>query len=235
MTRMIISDLANAEAVAETAAHDLANELDGLLASQQEVSLVLTGGTVGIKTLAYLAPLIKDLELSKLSIWWGDERFVDSESAERNFVQARNALLSKVQIPSQNIHAMPSTEAGELAEASLTFAKVLGSDTPTFDIVLLGMGDDGHIASLFPGSRPIEFGKWVVAEPNSPKFPAQRISLSFEALSSANQVWFLVAGEEKANAVSRVFAGELLPAGKVSGKKLTKWYLDKAAASEITS
>jgi 6-phosphogluconolactonase len=233
--KTIIRDLANADAVAESAAHDLANQLTSLLATQHEVCLVLTGGTVGIKTLACLAPLIKDLELSRLSIWWGDERFVESESADRNFVQAREVLLSKLQIPTQNIHPMPSTEAGELAGASLAFAESLGSDTPTFDIVLLGVGDDGHIASLFPGSKPIEFGKWVIAEPNSPKAPAQRISFSYEALSSANQVWFLVAGEEKAEAVSRVFAGEQLPAGKVSGKNLTKWYLDKAAASRIIS
>ena len=235
MNKVVIGDLANADAVAESAARDLASSLSALLDTQQKVSLVLTGGTVGIKTLNQLAPQVKDLDFARLSIWWGDERFVESNSSERNFVQAWDALLSKVQLPSGNIHAMPSTEDGDLAEAAEAFADVIESETPNFDVVLLGMGADGHVASLFPGSKPIEFGRWVIAESDSPKAPAQRISLSYKALSSAQEVWFLVAGEDKANAVSRVFSGEPLPAGLVAGRNLTKWYMDKAAASGITS
>jgi 6-phosphogluconolactonase len=235
MSRLVIRDLANAGAVAESAARDLAQKLESLLASKQNVKLVLTGGTVGIKTLSQLAPLIENFDLSRLSIWWGDERFVAADSPERNFVQAREALLSKVRVPESNIHAMPSIEDGELLVATEAFAKSLGAEEPSFDIVLLGMGGDGHVASLFPGSEPIRFGKWVVAEPSSPKAPSQRISLSCEALSSADEVWFLVAGEDKAQAVSMVFRNENLPAAKVTGRGLTKWYLDEAAASEITS
>jgi 6-phosphogluconolactonase len=130
---------------------------------------------------------------------------------------------------------MPSSEDGDLLAAAEVFSENFGSDYPSFDIVLLGMGPDGHVASLFPGSKAIEFGKWVVAEPDSPKPPQQRISLSYEALSSAKQVWFLVSGEDKAEAVSRVFDGEDLPATKVSGKEQTRWYLDLAAAAGITS
>jgi 6-phosphogluconolactonase len=235
VNKVVIDNLVDADAVAESAARDLANKLSALIETQQKVSLVLTGGTVGIKTLSQLAPLIKNLDLSKLSIWWGDERFVESNSSERNFVQARDALLSRVQLPSGNIHAIPSTEDGDLAEAAEAFANVVESEAPNFDVVLLGMGADGHVASLFPGASPIEFGRWVIAVSNSPKAPAQRISLSYEALSSAKEVWFLVSGEDKSNAVSRVFAGELLPAGRVTGRSLTKWYMDRAAASGITS
>jgi 6-phosphogluconolactonase len=235
MNRLVIRDLADASAVAETAARDLAQKLENLLKTKQSVKLVLTGGTVGIKTLSQLVPLIENFDLSRLSIWWGDERFVAADSPDRNFEQAREALLSKVRIPEGNIHAMPSTEDGDLLTATGSFAESLGAQEPSFDIVLLGMGGDGHVASLFPGSIGIEFGRWVVAEPNSPKPPSQRISLSYEALSSANEVWFLVAGADKAHAVSMVFTGQDLPASKVSGRDLTKWYLDEAAASEITS
>jgi 6-phosphogluconolactonase len=235
MNRLVIRDLADASAVAESAARDLAQKLEFLLASKQNVKLVLTGGTVGIKTLSQLALLIENIDLSRLSIWWGDERFVAADSLERNFVQAREAFLSKVLIPEGNIHEMPSTEVGDLLVATEALAKSLGAEEPVFDIVLLGMGGDGHVASLFPGSIGIEFGRWVVAEPNSPKSPSQRISLSYEALSSANEVWFLVAGADKAHAVSMVFQNENLPAAKVTGRELTKWYLDEAAASEITS
>lgn len=235
MNRVVISDHEDADAVARNAARDLAKELGRLLDAQLSVNLVLTGGTVGIKTLSELTPLVDGVDLSRLQIWWGDERFVESNSPDRNSVQACDVLLSRIQIPGGNIHPMPSPEDGDLLAAAKAFSKSIGSDLPSFDIVLLGMGPDGHVASLFPGSTAIEFGKWVVAEPNSPKPPQQRISLSYEALSSAKQVWFLVSGEDKAGAVSRVFHGEDLPATKVSGKEQTKWYLDKAAAARITS
>jgi 6-phosphogluconolactonase len=232
---MVISDHLDAEDVARNAARDLAKELARFLDAQHSVNLVLTGGTVGIKTLSELASLLSGFDLSRLQIWWGDERFVESDSADRNSVQAYDALLSRVQIPVGNIHAMPSSEDGDLLAAAKAFSDNFGSDYPSFDIVLLGMGPDGHVASLFPGSKAIEFGKWVVAEPDSPKPPQQRISLSYEALSSAKQVWFLVSGEDKAEAVSRVFHGEDLPATKVSGNEQTRWYLDQAAAAGITS
>jgi len=235
MNRMVISDHLDADDVARNAARDLAKELARFLDAQHSVNLVLTGGTVGIKTLSELASLLSGFDLSRLQIWWGDERFVESNSADRNSVQAHDALLSRIQIPAGNIHAMPSSEDGDLLAAAKAFSENFCSDYPSFDIVLLGMGPDGHVASLFPGSKAIEFGKWVVAEPDSPKPPQQRISLSYEALSSAKQVWLLVSGEDKAEAVSRVFDGEDLPATKVSGKEQTKWYLDQAAASGITS
>jgi 6-phosphogluconolactonase len=234
MSRIVISNLAGANDVAKRAAKDLASELGRLLESQQCVTLVLTGGTVGIRVLSELATLFYGFDLSRLQIWWGDERFVESDSTDRNAVQAREALLSRVSIPEENIHEMPSIEDGNLEAASEAFSEKFNSENPHFDIVLLGMGPDGHVASLFPNSMPIRHGNWVVSEPDSPKPPQQRISLSNEALSSARQVWFLVAGKDKAPAVSRVFEGENLPATRVSGKELTKWYLDQEAASEIT-
>lgn len=235
MTRTAISNLSSAEEVAKRAAGDLHKELVRLLESQRKVNLVLTGGTVGIKVLSELALLIDDMDLSGLQIWWGDERFVESNSPDRNAVQAHEALLSRIKIPQENIHEMPAAEDGDLETASRVFSELFEPEAPAFDIVLLGMGPDGHIASLFPGSKALEFGNWVVAEPDSPKPPQQRISLSYSALKSSKQVWFLVAGKDKAATVSRVFAGEDLPATRVSGKEQTKWYMDEAAASEITS
>ena len=235
MSRIVVKDLEGPDELAKSAAQDLASELNRLLATQQSVNLVLTGGTVGIKVLSELAPLISGLDVERIQIWWGDERFVEASSPDRNFIQAREALLSKVLIPETNIHAMPSTEDGDLREAAEVFSAKVDAYAPSFDVVLLGMGGDGHVASLFPGSSPMEIGRFVVAEPNSPKPPQQRISLSYAALTSAEQVWFLVAGKDKAATVARVFNGEDLPAAKVTGNQQTKWYLDKAAASEITS
>lgn len=235
MIRTVIRDLADADAVAQFAAGDLAAKLKDLLDFKPTVHLVVTGGTVGIKTLEALAPLLAGMNLNGLQIWWGDERFVSRDSVDRNFVQAREALLSRVSMPHENIHEMPALEDGELSKVSATFADFVAEASPEFDIVLLGMGPDGHVASLFPGSEPTPFREWIVAESNSPKPPQQRISFSYQALSSASEVWFLVAGSDKAGAVAQVFSGATLPAGLVVGKQVTKWYLDEASASELIS
>lgn len=235
MTREVVRDLANADAVASAAAGDLAAKLRDLLDSKPKVHLVVTGGTVGIKTLEKLAPMLTYLDLTRLQIWWGDERFVERGSSDRNFLQASDALLSRIAIPRENLHEMPAVEDGELLQASRAFADSLTSAPPEFDIVLLGMGPDGHVASLFPDSEPEAFGFWIVAESNSPKPPSSRISFSYKALCSAKEVWFLVSGADKAHAVTSVFSGEKLPASLVSGSSRTKWYLDEAAASELTS
>lgn len=235
MTREVLKDFVSGDELAKKAASDLANAIGELLSNHQQVHIVLTGGTVGIKTLGFLAPYLANMNLSKLHLWWGDERFVESESKDRNFVQAHEALLSKIAIPAENIHQMPASDTGSLTEAAEKFRAHIESLEPAFDIVLLGMGPDAHVASLFPASAPTAHGNWVISESDSPKPPSQRISLSYKALSSAKEVWFLVSGQDKQDAVRRVFAGEELPAGKVSGKKLTRWYLDQAASSGITS
>jgi 6-phosphogluconolactonase len=235
MTTTVLRGHHDADAVAKAAAKDLAHRLEQLLEQKPTVHLVITGGTVGIKTLEQLAPLIAERDLSRLQIWWGDERFVQRENADRNFIQAREALLSKVSIPHVNLHEMPSPEDGNLLDACREFADSVAVAAPEFDVVLLGMGADGHIASLFPNSNADEVGSWIVSESNSPKPPTERISFSFRALNSADEVWFLVSGADKAAAVAKVFSGEKLPAALVSGTTLTKWYLDRAAASGITS
>jgi 6-phosphogluconolactonase len=235
MTRVVFRELSDADAVAKFAASELSVKLARLLESKPSVNLVLTGGSVGTRTLEELALLLAGVDLTNLQIWWTDERFIDRKSLDRNYVQAREALLSKIAIPQENVHEMPSLEDGDLAEVCAKFADLLTEDEPEFDIVLLGMGPDGHVASLFPNSKPDTFGTWIVAESNSPKPPKVRISLSYQALCSAAEVWFLVAGIDKADAVSQVFAGVQIPAGLVFGQKVTNWYLDKAASSGLTS
>jgi 6-phosphogluconolactonase len=235
VTRLVNSESASADQVATAAASELAEKLKDLLDSKSAVHLVLTGGTVGIKTLEALSLKLSEMDLSKLHLWWGDERFVAANSNERNLVQAEQALLSKISIPDENIHPMPDSSAGDLLTASEQFRETIERAKPSFDVVLLGMGPDAHVASLFPDSSPTSHGKLVVSEANSPKPPSERISLSFEALNSAAEIWFLVSGVDKASAVAQVFAGKDLPAAKVSGRKLTRWFLDQDAASEITS
>jgi 6-phosphogluconolactonase len=233
MSLEVLRHFASSEELAKQVAQDLAAKVLSLV-ENKATHVVLTGGSVGIKTLSELAPLLKAKDLTNLHLWWGDERFVGEESQERNYVQAHHALLAHIEIPAQNIHPMPSKGALSLGEAAAKFASDLESASPEFDVVLLGVGPDGHVASLFPGAKPENHGSLVVAESNSPKPPAERISLSFTALSSAREVWFLVAGEEKAACVSEVFVQKKLPAALVTGKNLTRWYLDAAAAKKLT-
>lgn len=231
----VFSSHVDGDSLATKAAVDLSERVLELLQQKDMVHIVLTGGSVGIKTLEKLAAHLAQEDLTNLHLWWGDERFVEQKSLDRNFVQADAVLLSKVSVSPQNIHQMPSNADGDIDEAAEHFAAHLEDVAPQFDIVLLGMGPDGHVASLFPGSNARQVGELVVVEQNSPKPPAERISLSYEALNSSKEVWFLVSGNDKAEAVSKVFRGENLPAKKVHGQEATRWYLDEAAASQITS
>jgi 6-phosphogluconolactonase len=233
MPRTVLRDFESADSLASFAASDIALALSELIEQKAKVQLVVTGGTVGVKTLACLAPLLVDRDLSKLHIWFSDERFVARSSADRNAVQARFALLDQLVSQGASVYEFPALDDGEIAEAAMGFARSRLAVSPVFDLVLLGMGPDGHVASLFPGSNPSEVNQYLVFERNSPKPPSQRISLSFRALNLADRIWFLVAGQDKSEAVKKVFAGEDLPAGKVQGKQETRWYLDKHAASEI--
>jgi 6-phosphogluconolactonase len=233
MQRNVLRDFESADSLASSAANDVALLIAELIDSKSQVNVVVTGGTVGIKTLADLAPLLVDQDLTKLRIWFSDERFVERASADRNALQARTVLLDQLQKQGAKIFEFPAVEDGDIAEASHAFATAKFTTAPDFDLVLLGMGPDAHVASLFPGSKPDEVNQYIVIERDSPKPPSERISLSFRALNLADRVWFLVAGKDKSEAVKKVFAGEDLPAGKVRGRSETRWYLDKDAASEI--
>lgn len=235
--RPIVHRFSDAASVAVNAADDLLKALLKLQANQDQVHLVITGGTVGIRTLAEMADntLSHALDFDKLHIWWGDERFVDATSEDRNAVQAETALLQKLPFVSANIHAFPSSDQGLSLEAAATeFEKSFRSMAPHFDIVLCGMGPDGHIASLFPG-KVHDAARDVIAEADSPKPPAQRLSFNYHVLNSASEVWFLVAGADKEAAVTIAFGDhpEQLPVGRVHGNAVTHWYVDETASTAV--
>jgi 6-phosphogluconolactonase len=168
------------------------------------------------------------MDWAKVHVWWGDERFVERNSGDRNELQARNALLDHIDIPAENLHAFPASNEGlSLDEAAGEFRKEVSG--VNFDILLLGIGPDGHVASLFPGKEAS--GDLVVAEHDSPKPPPMRLSLSYEAINSAREVWFTVAGADKQNAVATAFGEnpEQLPVGRVRGRERTVWFVDATA------
>ena len=232
----IVYRLPNAGEVANAAADAFYEKLEKLFEVKPEVHVVLTGGTVGIATLAAIGDheLAKATDFSRVNFWWGDERFVASDSPDRNAGQAKSALLRKINVSQEKIHEFPSTDSDlTLDDAAEVFAEHFAAISPEFDIVFMGMGPDGHICSLFPGKPTPPAGTKVIAEHNSPKPPPERLSFTYEAINDASEVWFLVAGADKQDAVAVAFgdAPESLPVGRVHGKSKTIWFVDSGAGN----
>jgi len=240
----------DAEAVAQVTAARLVVTLVDLQSVRTPVHVVLTGGTVGIGVLAALRdhPGRDAIDWSGVHLWWGDERFLPSGHPDRNETQARGALLDELAplLPAANVHPFPAAGSDGVTsaeDAAAAYAAELAAHAtvrapspavPHFDVVLLGMGPDGHVASLFPGN-PAELasGAEVVAVHDAPKPPPDRVSLTNEAICVAEAVWLVVAGAEKAPSVAAALAGAPLPAARVRGQASTLWLLDAAAAAEI--
>lgn len=232
----------NAQDVAEQASAEIITSLAGLLEKQEQVHLALTGGTVGIKTLAALeqhSELAK-LDLNRIHIWWGDERYVEQNSPDRNAIQAREALLDHVEFPQENIHEFPATDSGlNVVEASEVFQKhiqeVFAGAQPKMDLTILGMGPDGHIASLFPGHTYPSTD--IVSIDSSPKPPSERLSFSYEMLNRSTKIIFVVSGIDKAEAVEKIHTETecVLPAAKIAALNETLWFIDEAAGAAFWS
>jgi 6-phosphogluconolactonase len=210
---------------------------------------VLTGGTSGTAVLEAVAAsaALHAVDWANVDLWWGDERFLPTGHPDRNETQARGVLLDKLPLDPDRVHPMAASDGaygGDADAAALGYAAELASaagapdggvpGVPAFDVLMLGVGPDGHIASLFPGHPgfAVRTGT-VIAVRESPKPPPTRISLTLPALQSAAQTWLLAGGEGKADAVARALAGEDLPAGSVHGTERTLWLLDRAAAGQI--
>ncbi|HEX4791850.1 MAG TPA: 6-phosphogluconolactonase [Actinospica sp.] len=234
--------------LASAAAARLVTRLIDLLAVQDEAHLVLTGGTIGIGMLAETAklPARQAVDWSRVHLWWGDERFVPAADTDRNELQAREALLDQLPLRAEFVHAMPSTDgpdgedaqaAAERYAAELAKYAPAGADAPAFDVLLLGMGPDGHIASLFPEHPGVhETEPSVIAVHNSPKPPPNRISLTFRVIQSAREVWVIASGPEKAKvaALALTGAGQVqIPAAGARGIEATLWLLDRECAAEL--
>ncbi|SFJ34123.1 6-phosphogluconolactonase [Streptosporangium canum] len=212
-------------------------------------SLVLTGGTVGIATLAEIAasPARDAIDWRNLDIWWGDERFLPSGHPERNETGARQALLDHVDVDPARVHVMRGPDSGMTAEESAAaYADELRraarpedhGPAPSFDVMMLGMGPDGHVASLFPGMPALYETRPVVAVHGSPKPPPTRISLTLPVIQGAREVWLIAAGEEKAGAVRLALSDSgpmQVPAAGARGRQRTLFLLDRASASKIPS
>jgi 6-phosphogluconolactonase len=244
----------DADRLARTVAEALVARLAAAQAAHGTASVVVTGGGVGIAVLEHVAaldaePVRERVDWTAVEVWWGDERFVPADDGERNEGQARRALLDKVGIPETRVHAMPPSDGllpdgrvPDVDDAAADYAEELaslapeGSAVPRFDVLLLGMGPEGHVASIFPDSPAVRDERPVFAVRDCPKPPPTRVSLGFSAINTAEEVWLLVAGEGKAEAVAAALSGASpvdLPAAGVHGTRATRWLLDEAAASKL--
>jgi 6-phosphogluconolactonase len=179
-----------------------------------------------------------NVDWSRVDFWWGDERFVAGDSAERNARQARAALLDHIPVDPARVHEMPA--AGDLALAAAAAAygeEVRSHGGGEFDLVMLGLGPDGHVASLFPGRPELDVDDAIaVPVTESPKPPPERISLTYPALNRTRETWFLVSGSGKADAAARALGGadrHQIPAAGIRARGSTHWFLDEPAAGDI--
>lgn len=238
----------DAEVLAQATAARLLVALVDAQSHRAPLHVVLTGGTVGIRTLAAVAasPVRDAVDWTQVHLWWGDERFLPDGDADRNETQARDALLTALAdaLPAENIHAVPALDtlvttpeaAAEAYAAELARFAPEGSDVPAFDVLLLGMGPDGHVASLFPEHPALAAQGATTAVHGSPKPPPLRVSLTFDAIRAARQVWVVAAGAEKAPAVASALASdpvETTPAAGALGAERTLWLVDAAAAAQL--
>ncbi|WP_156759426.1 6-phosphogluconolactonase [Microbacterium karelineae] len=220
----------------------LIRELAPLTAEGGEAHLSLTGGSMGIATLAAVSAHVDRDEVawSRVHFWWSDERFVARADGERNSLQARDALLDALDVPDVNVHEPWSIEDGSLDDAARAYADELaafGGDHgayPAFDVCLLGVGPDAHIASLFPGRDEIhEVDAVVLPVRNSPKPPPERVTFTLPVINASARVWLVVAGADKAEAVEKVRRGpdpDAAPASMARGLIETIVFADEAAA-----
>lgn len=239
----------DADLLAQAVAARLVTRLVDVQSGAGAASLVLTGGGMGSAVLAALAasPARDAVDWHAVELWWGDERFLPGGHPDRNETQARAALLDSVDLAPERVHPMPASDGpdgGDPEAAAMRYAAELQAatrpedhgDVPAFDVLLLGVGPDGHVASLFPGMPALYEDRSVVAVRGAPKPPPTRITLTLPAIRTAREVWLVAAGMEKAPAVRMALAGAgpvQVPAAGAIGRQRTLWLLDRAAAAQL--
>jgi 6-phosphogluconolactonase len=241
---------ASAEVLAAAAAARLITRIVDIQSASGSASLMLTGGGIVIAALRQLASTqsAAAVDWRRLDIYWGDERFLPHGHPDRNETQAREALLDHVGVDPARVHPMGTSggpwrddpDAAAHAYEDLLVHSMRPEDrgpAPSFDICCLGVGEDGHVASVFPGSPAVyETERAVIGVRGSPKPPPTRITLTLPAIRCAAEVWLIVSGSAKAAAVTMALsgAGEVqLPAAGATGRRRTLWLLDRAAAAKL--
>ena len=249
MSRVDIIRHADAAALAQATAARMVTTLVERLADTGGAHVCLTGGGIGTAVLAAVAamPARDAVDWARVDFWWGDERYLPEGSADRNETGARAALLSHIPVSPGRVHAIPGPwgSSSDVDEAAAQYAAALAGaarpedhgPVPAMDILLLGIGPDAHVASLFPEQPAIHESRPVAAVRGAPKPPPVRVTLTLPTLNAARETWILASGAEKAGAVRMALtegAGAFqVPAAGVRGRDRTLFLVDEAAAGKL--
>jgi 6-phosphogluconolactonase len=207
--------------------------------------VVLTGGRIAARVLQTVRelPAAEMIDWSRVDLWWGDERYLPAGDPDRNDTQARAALLDALPLEAGRVHAMPATDdpegddpqaAAARYAAELAAAARPGQTLPHFDVLMLGVGEDGHVASIFPGHPSFDETGVTAAVHDSPKPPPTRITLTLPTIRTAEEVWLIAAGPDKTDSVAAAIGGAELPAAAATGTAKTIWLLDAEAAAKLS-
>jgi 6-phosphogluconolactonase len=248
VARPMIRVVADRDALAQAAAEEFAGRAEAAIRAKGAFTVALSGGSTPKELYARLAseqcPFRHAVAWEKVHFFWGDERHVPPTDPQSNYRMASEAMLSRLPVPAENVHRIPAEEP-DAAEAAAEYERTLRQffqlapgELPRFDLVLLGLGPEGHTASLFPGNTVPRDGSQLVAATWVEKFNTYRITLTPAVLNHAAQAIFLVGGEEKAEIVAEVIEGDfqpdLLPAQLIRPERVpVLWLLDRAAAGKL--
>ena len=225
------------EALSIAACEAAVHLIDDALSRQERCSLVLSGGHTPRRFYTLLASRFGERrQWQRIHVFWGDERYVPHTDPLSNYRMAKETLLDHVPCPAENVHPMP-THFGDpglaAREYELTLRRSFDGEWPRFDLVLLGLGDDGHTASLFPGSPALEERtRWAVAT-EAPKPPHARLTLTLPVFNAAANAYFLVEGASKQLALRHILSGLHAhhPAADIELRNgAVVWWVDRAAA-----
>jgi len=239
----------DANALASAATALILQAAHEAIAARGRFTIALTGGSSPVKSYEQLARItVEQAHWDKWEVFLGDDRFVPPDDPRSNYGQAQRTLLAHVPIPTDQIHPVP-TNAATPEEAAAQYAETLGrvfalpdrTHPPVFDLILLGLGDDGHCASLFPHmpTLAVTNRRVISSPPGTLPPPVDRVTMTFPVLNAARQVVFMVPGEKKAPAVRDILergsAVEVHPAAGIQpASGALTWLLDDAAASLLT-
>ena len=236
MTLRSFPSIASLNAAAASVISELASKA---IAERGRFTIALSGGNTPRALYELLArDYATTIDWNHVHLFWGDERNVPHSDIDSNFRMVKESLLDRTDIPLENVHAVPILKDDTAAAVAIRYAAVLqdifGQGIPEFDLILLGLGNDGHTASLFPGMSEQEMMNGIVIATHSPVKPFERISLTLNVINNARNVFFLVAGEEKKQILKAVLADEgnsdsKYPAAHVKPRGELVWFTDEAA------
>jgi 6-phosphogluconolactonase len=248
MSAHTIRLFADVESLGEAAAHEFVRCAREAIAARGRFTVALSGGSTPRRSYQLLAaePLRTQVDWECVEIFWGDERCVPPDHPDSNYRMAREAMLEHLPIPAEHIHRLEAERADREAAArdyETTIARVfdvtIGGQPPAFDLILLGMGPDGHTASLFPHTKALdETTRWVVVNFVA-KFNTDRLTLTRPIINRAREVLFLVAGADKAERLAEVLTGPAdpgrLPSQSIQPDGQLVWFVERVAAARLPS